>query len=316
MKALVQRLEDHKAGLLKAQGDQTSQQQTAAFRNAAKAEFVKITQQIEELRKENAAMGQEVRDRDIYSSSLQTLLLEFQGDKPTPAAEQLSELVGFTPLTLEEAELVAKQARQSVSNVRLDYVTRDPDTDDAELTSRGKVFGWSDYRLRRGKTITFVVSKTMALPDAVSVMDKTWGVCTDEQKMKRILSPDIPCEFQVLQKISDDMLVVDRTTYAMPGLTLRTVYLLLREQQDDGGYLLIMKTINLPLAKQLLRPGEVWCDIFYWVRVAAVKTGVESEFGGVLTYTHEQLAARWIVELIFLAIRWENHCGVANMLMF
>lgn len=312
MKALVQRLEDHKAQLLKAQGDQASQQQTA-FRNAAKAEFVKITQQIEELRKENAAMSQEARDRDIFSSSLHTLLLEFQGDPPATAEPQM---VGFTPLTVEEAELVAKQARQAVSNVRLDYVTRDPDADDALLISRGKVFGWSDYRARRGKTVTFVVSKVMALPDAISVMDKTWGVCTDEQKMKRILSPDIPCEFQVLQKISDDMLVVDRTTFAMPGLTLRTVYLLLREQQDDGGYLLIMKTINLPLAKQLLRPGEVWCDIFYWVRVAAVKTGIESEFGGVLTYTHEQLAARWIVELIFLAIRWENHCGVANMLTF
>lgn len=313
MKALVQRLEDHKAQLLKSQSDQASLQQTA-FRDAAKAEFVKITQQIEELRKQNAAMGQEVRDRDIFSSSLQTLLLEFQGDPPVPAEPKL---VGFTPLTVEEAELVAKQARQSVSNVRIDYVTCDPNTSgDALLTSRGKVFGWSDFRTRRGKTITFVVSKIMALPDPILVMDKTWGVCTDEQKMKRILSPDIPCEFQVLQKISDNMLVVDRTTYAMPGLTLRTVYLLFREQQDDGGFLLVMKTINLPLVKQLLRPGEVWCDIFYWVRVAAVKSGVESEFGGVLTYTHEQLAARWIVELIFLAIRWENHCGVANMLMF
>lgn len=110
------------------------------------------------------------------------------------------------------------------------------------------------------------------------------------------------------------MLIIDRTTYAMPGLTLRTVYLLMRELQTDGSLLLMMKTIDMPPVRQLLQPSETWCDIFYWIRMASERDGTASEFGGVLTYMHEILAARWIVELVFLAIRWENLCGVANML--
>lgn len=301
MKELKARLEEHKLQLLSSK--------TSLDMDQTRDQFLKIAQQIELLRTQKAAMTDQVRELDLFASSLQNMLQGFQQEQGAAQPTESLKSTGFTPLHLDEVESCAQLARQAVTNARTEYAAQASD-----VPSRGKVFGWSDHRSRQGKTITFVVSKRLARTDLQEMMHKTWGICTDESRMKRVLSPSIPCKFRVLQKISHDMRIVDRSTYAMPGLTLRTVYLLMREEQADGSHLLVMKTIDMPLVRQLLQPGETWCDIFYWIRLAPESDGTASEFGGVLTYTHELLAARWIVELVFLAIRWENLCGVANML--
>lgn len=303
MKELKTRLEEQKRQLM------NNRDKTSLDLGQTRGQLLKLAQQIELLRTQKAAMTNQVRELDLFASSLQNMLQGFQQDKRAtqPAESQL--VIGFTPFHIDEVESCAQTSRQAVTNARVKHATGASD-----VPSRGEVFGWSDHRSREGKTITFVVSKRIARTDLQEMMNKTWSICTDESRMKRVLSPSIPCRFRVLQKISDDMRIVDRTTYAMPGLTLRTVYLLLREVQTDGSHLLVMKTIDMPLVRQLLQPGETWCHIFYWIRMTPELDGTASEFGGVLTYTHELLAARWIVELVFLAVRWENLCGVANML--
>ncbi|KAL7687874.1 hypothetical protein Plhal304r1_c021g0075751 [Plasmopara halstedii] len=106
-------------------------------------------------------------------------------------------------------------------------------------------------------------------------------------------------------------------------LALRTIYVLFRVLDSDGTRTLAMKTINLPLVKKMLREDEMWCEIFYWIRMSPDGTNdspsdvaTVAEFGGSNTYTRDEIAESWLRELVFLAIRWETLAVAPTLLHF
>ncbi|RLN87431.1 hypothetical protein BBJ28_00016407 [Nothophytophthora sp. Chile5] len=307
--------------------------------------FVQLAAEIEEFRRQNALMTQQLRERDLFNSSMQNLLLEFRqddsdsgnssssetGKKATKQSPRLagsgprplngSSGVRFTPLTRDEGLACVRQTLQLINNARLLYAS------DERFGNRAKFLGWSQYTLRQGTTITFAVKKTLANVTPRQLMDTTWQVLTDSKRVKKLVPSVLQTHIRPLQKLSDDLLVIDRRTEdsSRPGvagktLALRTVYVLFRVADADGGQTLAMKTVDLPLVKKLLRDDEFWCDIFYWIRFSpdgSVKARGQgsgdpedvrtvTEFGGANTYTREEIASSWLAELMFLAIRWET----------
>uniref|UniRef100_K3WNS5 START domain-containing protein n=1 Tax=Globisporangium ultimum (strain ATCC 200006 / CBS 805.95 / DAOM BR144) TaxID=431595 RepID=K3WNS5_GLOUD len=283
-------------------------------------EFVSLTELIEQLRAENAALVRQLHERDLFNSAMQHLLLDFDKKDSTPHHSddsddgelhlQLHTLIGFTPLTQEEVRVFADQLLRQCRSARYEHLLRD------KYSSGGKVFGWSDTRSQVGASITFLVTKRIANALPADMERVMWSCLTDSTRITRLLPPGLKCDIRVLQQVSENILIIDRRTYVgEPAATLRTVYMLLRVHDFEGGDIVIMKTIDSPLVKKLLLHDEVWCDIFYWMRFELIRSSnlngkefVETmtEFGGALSYVHEAHARAWLAELVFLAVRWET----------
>lgn len=271
-------------------------------------DFVQLTEQIERLRLENAAIARELRERDLFNSAMQHLLLDFRDGSDGEEHRRQRELVGFTPLSHDEVRSAVDQALQQCRAARLAHDSK------SRHQSVGTCFGWTDFRVRTGATITFSVKKRFAglhRPDVLR--DSMWDIATDSSRITGLLPSGLKCDLRVLQRVSDNVLVIDRRTYnagAVGGVALRTVLMIFRLRDADGSEVVVMKTMDAPLVKETLLPDELWCDIFYWMRFeaggGAASSVTRSEFGGVLTYVREDIASAWIAELLFLAIRWET----------
>lgn len=313
--------------------------------------FVRLASEIEEFRRQNAVMTQQLRERDVTTGYMQNLLLEFSPDEtdsdnnsesdsgsgakkskknkeplgsgPRPFNGDSS--VRFTPLTREEGLACVRQTLQHITSARLLYAN------DAHYHNRSKFLGWSQYKLRQGSTITFSVKKALQHVTPAQLMATTWHLLTDGKRTQKLIPSTVNTHIRPLQKLSDDLFVIDRRSEdnARSGvmgnkLALRTAYVLFRVAEADGTQTLAMKTINLPLVKKLLRDDEQWCEIFYWVRMSPDGTVQRSsgdfasvvEFGGSNTYTRDEIAKAWLGELVFLAIRWESRAVAPTLLKF
>lgn len=302
-------------------------------------EFVRLAAEIEALRKANAALAASLRERDMFNSAMQNLMLEF--DHPVDLSEIFdadadvdchkqahaapTRDVGFTPLTMEEAQETVRTTLQQMASARTAHLS------DPNFERGAKFFGWSEFTYRKHATISFALQKS--LPNTVprALLATTWSFVTDSKNTSKLIRPQLSATYTPLQMLGPDMIVIDRRTedpcrVGVDGkpLAMRTIYLLFwtkvpASDDDDGSqdaYVLAMKTIDLPLVKRLLRDDELWCDIFYWIRFApdgkVVDTSdggtsaTKAEFGGVNTYVREEIASSWLAELVFLAIRWET----------
>ncbi|GMF31010.1 unnamed protein product [Phytophthora fragariaefolia] len=311
-------------------------------------------------------MTRQLRERDVATGYMQNLLLEFSPDEtdsdnnssgsdsspggrsnsrsksksakpreplgsgPRPFNGDSS--VRFTPLTREEGLACVRQTLQLINNARFLYAS------DEHYHNRSKFLGWGQYTVREGSTITFFVKKALPNVTPTQLMDTTWHLLTDGRNTQKLIPSTVNTHIRPLQKLSDDLLVIDRRSEdsARTGvlgnkLALRTVYVLFRIADADGSQTLAMKTINLPLVKKLLRDDEQWCDIFYWIRFlpdGSVRSSggdahgrprdftTTTEFGGSNTYTRDEIAKAWLGELVFLAIRWESLAVAPTLLKF
>lgn len=299
----------------------------AAATTIQRDDFVRLTEQIEQLRLANAALASDLHERDLFNSSMQHLLLDFRreigdnddGDNDEEVRQRV--LIGFTPLRPDEVAHFIAQALQQCRNARLSHAA------EGHYRSTAEVFGWSDFRARQGSTITFSVKKRITNVRPADLVASMWDCVTDSIKIGCLLPPTLTCDLRVLQRVSESVLIIDRRTYtksqsSLPALpTLRTVMVVFRvHDPSDNTDVLIMKTLDTPLVKNLLLRDELWCDVLYYVRCepsppagpAKWEANGDStadttvEIGGILKYVREEFATSWLAELLFLAVRWES----------
>ncbi|CAH0522483.1 unnamed protein product [Peronospora belbahrii] len=235
--------------------------------------------------------------------------------------------VRFTPLTRKEGLNVVRETLQLINNARLLYAR------DVDYHNRFTFLGWGQYTLWQGSSITFSVKKLLPNVTPAQLMATTWDLLTNGKNIQKLIPSTVNTHIRPIQKLSDDLIVIDRRTEdtAQTGvlgkkLALRTVYVLFRIADADGSQTVAMKTINLPLVKKLLRDDECWCEIFYWMRFlpdgsiqpsgSHGDVATVTEFGGSNTYSRDEIAQAWLGELVFLAIRWESLVVAPTLLKF
>lgn len=378
MRQQVKELEERKQRLVERTGSKAVSPQSNEFRSPSppsastsmypspetpvkRENFVRLADEIEEFRRQNTIMTQQLRERDVATGYMQNLLLEFSQDETDNSSGESDagsdsrcngkrsngrkpprvsgphplngdSNVRFTPLTTEEGVACVRQTLQLINNARFLYAS------DVHYHNRSKFLGWEQFTLRQGSTITFSVKKSLKNVTPAQLMATTWHLLTDGKRTQKLIPSTVNTHIRPLQKLSDDLLVIDRrsednarTGVLGKNLALRTVYVLFRTADADGTQTLAMKTINLPLVKKLLRDDEQWCEIFYWIRiypdrtVQSGSTGPDGrprdfatviEFGGSNTYTRDEIAQAWLGELVFLAIRWESLAVAPTLLKF
>lgn len=264
-------------------------------------DYLRLAAEVEAFRYENASLAGQLIRRDLFCRLIEIELNAAMSPTIDPR---------FTPLTREEAMVCVTQTLQNVSNSRLLYAS------DLSFQGRPKIFGWSQYCERCGGAITFAVKKAMPNVTPRQLAATVWEMIVDSNKLNRLGPSQLKAYITVAQRITDDVVILDRRTEdgthaGVVGnkLFLRTIYVAFRTEETDGSITVALKTINLPLVKKLLRDDEIWCDIFYWMHYSAghddVQT-VDAEFGGANTYAREDVATSWLEEVLFLATRWET----------
>ncbi|KAE9108898.1 hypothetical protein PF010_g11739 [Phytophthora fragariae] len=239
--------------------------------SVTRADYVQLAAGIEEFRRQNAAMGQELARRDLFNNSLRYRLASFS---------PLTCRGGTQPTQFTHAEGVAcvRQTLEIIHDARQRYASEE------RFHNRPTFLGWSHDWDRRTSALT--------------------SRCCRRCRPRSLL-----------QKISDDILIIDRHTEDQSRtdrrVVLRTVYVLFRISDADDSHTLGIKTLELPEADRMLWDDEVWWGIFYWIHVypancAAQDVATVTEFGGANSCTCEDLASSRLKELIFLVVRWET----------
>ncbi|KAE8975229.1 hypothetical protein PR001_g25769 [Phytophthora rubi] len=270
--------------------------------SVTRADYVQLAAGIEEFRRQNAAMGQELARRDLFNNSLRYRLASFS---------PLTCRGGTQPTQFTHAEGVAcvRQTLEIIHDARQRYASEE------RFHNRPTFLGWSQYAERQGGVVTFGVKKLLRNVTPQQLMDRTWQLQTNEDNLQRLGPSHLRTHITLLQKISDDILIIDRHTEDQSRtdrrVVLRTVYVLFRISDADDSHTLGIKTLELPKADRMLWDDEVWWDIFYWIHVspancAAQDVATVTEFGGANSCTCEDLASSRLKELIFLVVRWET----------
>ncbi|GMF31017.1 unnamed protein product [Phytophthora fragariaefolia] len=276
---------------------------TVSFSN-----YVQLTAQVEYFRRQNARMVEQIGERDLLYSVLRTGLLGFKRDEQNRGNAQ------FISLTHEQGMTCVRKTSQYINNARLRYAN------DKCFGDRPKIFGWSQYCKRQEASINFAVKKSLPNVTPRQLAATTWRFITDSDVLNTLGLTHLKTCITLVQKITDDVLVLDRRTEDRTHidadgkmLILRTIYIAFRYESLDGRMTLALKTINLSLVKYLLREDEIWCDIFYWMHYSSDDTVgnsslpmTVSEFGGANTYASEEYASSWLEEALFIATRWET----------
>lgn len=219
-----------------------------------------------------------------------------------------------TQLTHEEAVAYVRRILERIHDARLLYASEEC------FQNRPTFLGWSQYSERQGEVVTFGVKKTLQNATPQQLVSRTWQLQTNNDNLRRLGPSHLQTHIMLLQKITDDILVIDRRTEDQSradesgqSLVFRTVHVLFRVTDDGGVKTLGIKTLesnlDTPVADRMLRDDEVCVNIFYWIRVSAAVQSDEqdittvSEFSGSNLCARENLAALGLEELMFLAIR-------------
>jgi hypothetical protein len=271
-------------------------------------DYVQLAAEIEAFRLQNAAMVEELARRDLFNNSLRYRLASF------PPLDSSSSGMQLAQLTREEGVACVSEALERIHAARMLYASEE------RFRNRPTFLGWSQYSERQGQLVTFGVKKAVRNVTPQELMDRTWQLQIDGDNHRRLGPSHLRTHITLLQKITDDILVMDRrtedrsrTTEGGQPLVLRTVYVLFRVVEDGGAQTLGIRTLDVPVADRMLRSDEAWWDIFYWVRLSPVVAADKqqgattmTEFGGANACAPEDLASSRLKELIFLAIRWET----------
>ncbi|GMF31015.1 unnamed protein product [Phytophthora fragariaefolia] len=269
-------------------------------------DYVQLAAEVEEFRRQNAAMIHELAKRDLFNNSLRYRLASF------PPSDSRSSMQP-TQLTQEEGVAYVWQTLKLIHDARLCYAS------EKCFQNRPTFLGWSQYSERQGNIVTFGVKKALHNVTPQQLMDRTWQMQINSDNLCRLGPSHLRTHITLLQKVSNNILVIDRrtedqsrTNASGKPLILRTMYVLFRVGDDNGTCTMSIKTLDVPETDRMLRDDEVWWDIFYWIRVspANVANGHDvvtvTEFGGTNSCACEDLASSRLKELIFLVIRWET----------
>ncbi|OWZ06638.1 hypothetical protein PHMEG_00021082 [Phytophthora megakarya] len=266
-------------------------------------DYVQLAAEIEEYRRQNAAMVEELARHELFNNSLRYRLKSF------PRLDSLCGLQ-LTQLKHDDCINFVSQTLKCIDDIRLQYAN------DEEFLNRPEFLGWSQYSNRQGEVVNFIIRKELRNVTPQQLMDRTWQLQTDNDSLRRLGPSHIQTNITMLQKITDDILVIDRKTedhsHTIENtrpLVLRTIHMLFRVAHDDGTQTMGIKTLDTPIGDRIQHDEEVWWDIFYWIRVAPSNSSKEittiTEFGGTNLCECEEHATTWLKELMFLAIRWE-----------
>lgn len=229
---------------------------------ALRHQYIALSADARALRKQQTQLRAMLHERQLFHDAIESLRLDapaLSWSASTAAAHAV-----FTPLTLDECVTIMRASLDVIARFE---VGRDV------VSSGATYFGWSDKRRVDAETSSmhFTFTKRFGHQTAEELMLASWTTFCDEAKMRtNVFSSAVHVRLEVLQVVSDDIVVVRRQThYSAMNRAFHTVYLLFRIETATG-YKMCFRTISAPTIERTLEAHEAWINIFHWcVRASA-----------------------------------------------
>jgi hypothetical protein len=282
--------------------------------SSLRARFLQLSAEASALRDEEKLLREMLHEKQLFSDATTALLSQFNGDDA--ATRNAVTYVNYVPLPPAECFAYMREAYETVAGFEASR----------NLVSSGmSIMGWTDKRRLDEATNKMYFAFTKRLSgeqDPARLMAESWEMFCDQASMRRtIFSSSVHVNLELLQVVSDDVLIMRRhTRYVAMQRSFHTVYLLFR-MRTERGYMISFRTIPCPSVENAMEEGESWIEIFHWLHIDLVPSGddpflgdedqlgtVEISFGGSIGGSVIKFAMHWMIELIMTVIRWENAC--------
>ncbi|KAJ0398257.1 hypothetical protein ATCC90586_002129 [Pythium insidiosum] len=301
------------------------------YNNLAQAED--IDHLIEKMAVKDCALSVGARQRVIVRLRFMAQLLS---EEHLRLREMLSEhelfqktieaMWGFEPSGLtDECAPAAVDDREWVSPTRCFAFLRETYElicrfdESRDFVSTGASFmGWTDRRRidEESSHLQYGFAKQFPLEHAEVLLNRSWDVFSDEKQWCRLVDPSVSTEYQIIQVINSDLVIVRRRhRHAQHHLVFTTAHVLFRLRTPQG-YLLCFRTIPIPEIQAQLAPHEVWFDVLNWTYFNPLldddgqrrEIGCDVVCGGSLGDVSRVTQEHWMFEIIISVLRWEAIC--------
>lgn len=232
---------------------------------AARAEMTALRHQIDATKKK-------LSDFDLFTASLECYLSEFQPPPPTSSSSvssgssspaSVKSHASSPPTTPSErsapplqplgtlrsplvAQLTDAVCQEIIRECYQEIISRT--WSGRAVSSGAEMLGWSDQRFVDGPTLQFALAKSFPALGQEYLMEKTWEILTTARHMRTLQRSTL--EVTVLQRVSDDIILLERRARHKQLHRIACVHLLVFRIRTERGYIIAFKAMNPPGSPQ------------------------------------------------------------------
>uniref|UniRef100_M4BQW9 START domain-containing protein n=1 Tax=Hyaloperonospora arabidopsidis (strain Emoy2) TaxID=559515 RepID=M4BQW9_HYAAE len=228
---------------------------------------------------------------------------------PSPVNE-----VALEPLTVPECHQIAlhayREARAFLNS-------------DDYLTSGLEIFGWREQRREAPDHVKFTLKKRFPGVTPMKMSARGWRVVSSSRCLTELYSSTMHLSMKVMQVVDDYNVIMYRViTNTSTRATVQSLFLVTRFQVDNG-YVILFRSVDRNRLRVIHSDGTVgpheaqsgggaevkWLDMFTWTLFdddPDDDNAVRFSYGGIVYGTEAAGTRVWMLEILSLALRWEN----------
>ncbi|KAG7377166.1 hypothetical protein PHYPSEUDO_012053 [Phytophthora pseudosyringae] len=222
--------------------------------------------------------------------------------------------VALESMTVPECHEIASQAFKEIE----DFMESN-----RHLTAGLGVFGWREQRREAPDHVKFTLKKRFVGAAPLDMSARAWRVVSSPRGLAGLYSSTMHLSMKVLQVVDDYNVIMYRViTNTSTMETVQSVFLVSRFRMNTG-YVILFRSVDRNRLRKLHPDGtteawdahggskkeDKWLDMFTWTLFEDEPgngNAVVFSYGGIV-YGSEAVNTRmWMLEILSLALRWEN----------
>ncbi|KAL3657819.1 hypothetical protein V7S43_017198 [Phytophthora oleae] len=219
--------------------------------------------------------------------------------------------VALEAMTVPECHQVACQALKEIE----DFMESNNN-----FTTGLEVFGWREQRREETDHVKFTLKKRFVGVTPLDMSTRGWRVVSSPRGLAGLYSSTMYLSMKVLQVVDDYNVIMYRViTNASTMGTVQSLFLVSRFRMSTG-YVILFRSVDRNRLRKLRPDGTIgawdtpgggtkWLDMFAWTLLEEEpdnKNAVIFSYGGIVYGTEAVNTRMWMLEILSLALRWEN----------
>lgn len=221
--------------------------------------------------------------------------------------------VAWEPMTVSECHQTAIKAYQEICAFL---------KSNSYLTSGLELFGWSEQRREAMDHVKFTLKKRFVGTTPMDMSARAWQVVSSPRGLAGLYSSSMHLSLKVLQVVDDHNVIMYRViTNASTMGTVQSVFLVSRFHVDTG-YIILFRSVDRNRLRTRRQDGttgawnapsagkqDKWLGMFTWTLFEDDpdnSNAVFFSYGGIVNGTEAVNTRMWMLEILSLALRWEN----------
>eukprot|EP00644_Phytophthora_capsici_P014495 jgi/Phyca11/503437/fgenesh2_kg.PHYCAscaffold_3_\ len=237
--------------------------------------------------------------------------------KPPPMTV---DAITLEAMTVPECHQIASQALKEIEDFR--------ENSKNNLTTGLEVFGWREQRREETDHVKFTLTKRFVGVTPFDMSARGWRVVSSPRGLAGLYSSTMYLSMKVLQVVDDYNVIMYRIiTNASTLGTVQSLFLVSRFRTNTG-YAILFRSVDRNRLRKVHPDGSIgawdtqdrtkWLDMFTWTLFdndVGNENAVIFSYGGIVYGTEAVNTRMWMLEILSLALRWENKVVGPTMML-